>query len=110
MTDQLFVYGTLALGQPNEHILGNIGGSWNAASVTGYLRDKGWGAEMGYPGIILSPKGQKVEGFVFASAKLIDNWCKLDEFEGNAYERVIAKVTLPDESTTNAYIYVLREV
>ena len=53
MTERLFVYGTLGPGRPNEHVLGSIDGSWEAASVTGTLHDEGWGAAMGYPGIVL---------------------------------------------------------
>ena len=32
MIQRLFVYGTLAPGQPNEHVLGDIEGSWETAS------------------------------------------------------------------------------
>ena len=31
--ERLFVYGTLAPGRPNEHVLGEIEGSWEAATV-----------------------------------------------------------------------------
>ena len=30
MIQRLFVYGTLALGRPNEHVLRKIGGTWEA--------------------------------------------------------------------------------
>ena len=33
----LFVYGTLAPGEPNEHILKDVEGVWLEASVTGKL-------------------------------------------------------------------------
>ena len=32
-------------------MLGEIEGSWEAATVTGTVRQEGWGAEMGFPGI-----------------------------------------------------------
>ncbi|HSE41878.1 MAG TPA: gamma-glutamylcyclotransferase, partial [Acidobacteriota bacterium] len=41
---RLFVYGTLAPGRPNEHILGQIGGSFEPATVIGTLYQEGWGA------------------------------------------------------------------
>ena len=44
MVDRLFVYGTLAPGRPNEHILADVAGEWEPASVTGRLLEEGWGA------------------------------------------------------------------
>ena len=62
MTERLFVYGTLGPNRPNEHILADIGGSWLNATVTGILQQKGWGAEMGYPGIVLDKDGGGMGG------------------------------------------------
>ena len=108
MVERLFVYGTLGPGRPNEHVLSVIGGSWEAATVNGTLRAEGWGAAMGYPGIDLNEQGGEVEGFLFSSENLSGHWAVLDEFEGEAYERVSAKVKLKDGSTVNAYIYTLK--
>ncbi len=108
MVDRLFVYGTLGPDRPNEHVLANIGGSWLKATVTGSLRHEGWGAEMGYPGIVLDLKGDKVEGFIFTSENLENNWYRLDKFEGAAYERVLTKAELNDGNFTDAYIYALK--
>ncbi|MEM6768042.1 MAG: gamma-glutamylcyclotransferase, partial [Bacteroidota bacterium] len=55
--NKLFVYGTLGPGRPNEHILSSIGGSWQAGSVKGNLYEEGWGAVMGFPGIVLDEAG-----------------------------------------------------
>lgn len=112
MTEQLFVYGTLGPGRPNEHVLTPIGGSWQPATVIGTLRHDGWGAEMGYPGIVLgefgeSEGGEVVEGFLFTAENLSEHWERLDEFEGEGYKRVLTKVKLKDESITDAYIYTL---
>ncbi len=109
MIQRLFVYGTLAPGRPNEHVLGEIGGSWEAATVTGTLRQEGWGAAMGYPGIVLDQHGDEIQGFLFSSEKLSDHWARLDEFEGKPYERVMTVVKLNDNRTVEAYIYELRE-
>jgi gamma-glutamylcyclotransferase (GGCT)/AIG2-like uncharacterized protein YtfP len=108
MIEKLFVYGTLGLGRPNEHILGNIGGAWETASVTGILREEGWGAEMGYPGIVIDEQGKEVKGFLFTSKNLSQHWGKLDKFEGEAYSRVQTKVKLENGHMTNAYIYILK--
>ncbi len=107
MIERLFVYGTLAPGRPNEHVLSAIGGSWDAASVTGSLRQEGWGAAMGYPGIDLDEHGDEVQGFLFSSEKLSDHWAKLDAFEGKSYERVLTVVKLRGNRTVDAYIYTL---
>ncbi len=103
----LFVYGTLGPGRPNEHVLGAIGGTWQAATVKGNLRDEGWGAELGYPGIILDENGSDIEGFLFTSQNLSDHWKVLDEFEGEAYERVLAMAKLNDGNIVEAYVYTL---
>jgi gamma-glutamylcyclotransferase (GGCT)/AIG2-like uncharacterized protein YtfP len=108
MIERLFVYGTLASGRPNEHVLGEIGGSWEAATVSGTLRQEGWGAALGYPGIDLDEHGDEIQGFLFSSEKLCEHWGKLDEFEGKSYERVLTKVKLENNRTVNAYIYTLR--
>jgi gamma-glutamylcyclotransferase (GGCT)/AIG2-like uncharacterized protein YtfP len=63
---------------------------------------------MGYPGIDLDEQAGVVEGFLFSSENLSGHWAALDEFEGEAYERVLTKVELRDGRTVYAYIYTLR--
>jgi len=106
--NKLFVYGTLGPDRPNEHILKNIGGSWEKAHVTGILHEEGWGSAMGYPGITLDNNGAKVEGFLFSSDKIPEHWPELDEFEGEAYERILTPVELQNGTVVNAYIYTLK--
>ena len=108
MIEKLFVYGTLGPGRPNEHVLGAIGGTWQTATVKGFLREEGWGAELGYPGIDLDEDGEEVQGFLFTSQNLAEHWPELDHFEGEAYKRVVTPVRLEDGSQTNAQIYTLR--
>ncbi|MBT3321854.1 MAG: gamma-glutamylcyclotransferase [Anaerolineae bacterium] len=107
MTEKLFVYGTLGPGRPNEHVLKAIGGVWEDAIVRGKLRQEGWGAEMGYPGINLDESGEEVKGFLFISENLSNHWEMLDNFEGEGYERVTTQAKLEDESMVDAYVYVL---
>jgi gamma-glutamylcyclotransferase (GGCT)/AIG2-like uncharacterized protein YtfP len=108
MTDRLFVYGTLAPGRPNEHMLADVPGRWEPGTVTGTLLPEGWGAAVGYPGIILDANAPEVPGLLFTSASLPEHWARLDEFEGEGYERVLTPVRLADGTTTEAYIYRLR--
>ncbi|AVH16041.1 gamma-glutamylcyclotransferase [Enterobacter sp. SGAir0187] len=106
--ERLFVYGTLGPGRPNAHILENIGGTWQAGHVGGSLLNKGWGAEMGYPGIVLDDSGHRVQGFIFTSANLHHHWDELDKFEGAEYERVPVDVTTTIAQTVNAWVYRLK--
>ncbi len=108
MTNKLFIYGTLAPGQPNEHILKKLGGSWQQAWVNGHLQQGGWGSALGYPGIILDKHTDRVEGFLFISDRLAEFWPELDEFEGDAYERVLTRVEVKSNTSTDAYIYTLK--
>ncbi len=109
MLDKLFVYGTLGPGRPNEHVMTAIGGEWREGYVLGFLKNQGWGSEMGYPGIELNDAGEQVRGFVFTSENLAKNWHKLDEFEGSEYERVATTVHLDEGGIVEAYIYMLSE-
>ena len=106
--NKLFVYGTLGPGRPNEHILKNIGGTWEEATVIGKLHQEGWGATMGYPAIVLDENGDNVDGYLFTSKNISQHWHELDEFEGEAYKRVITKVKLKNKSIVDAYIYELK--
>ena len=106
--ETLFVYGTLAPNRPNAHILEEIGGTWQEGIVTGELRSEGWGAQMGYPGIVLDASGNEIAGFLFTSEHLADHWDMLDDFEGVEYQRVITQAKLTDGSIVAAHIYTLR--
>jgi len=109
MNERLFVYGTLGLGQPNEHILKEIGGSFEEASILGILHDKGWGAKMGYPGLTIDAEGEKIEGYLFSSDNLNKHWLKLDDFEGEAYQRVLTKVKLKKNTLLiEAFVYTVK--
>lgn len=107
-TNRLFVYGTLAPGRPNEHVLADIPGEWEPATVIGTLLPEGRGATAGYPGIVLGDEGGEVEGLLFSSENLAEHWGRLDEFEGEGYERVLTTATLKDGRTVEACIYRLR--
>lgn len=91
MTYRLFVYGTLAPGRPNEHVLADVPGEWEPATVIGTLLQEGWGAAVGYLGIILDKNGGEIAGFLFSSERLTEHWARLDQFEGGGYERVLQR-------------------
>lgn len=108
MTETLFVYGTLMPNCPNGHVLENIVGKFIPATVRGYLKDAGWSASMGYPGIHLDSNGDTIQGFLFSSSNLINHWDSLDEFEGEEFQREPITVERYDEFEVDTYIYVLK--
>lgn len=107
--ESLFVYGTLAPGQPNEHFLRDIGGCWEAGHVRGYLYPQGIGPTAGYPALDLSRPVSIIQGLLFSSPDLPKHWATLDAFEGDGYQRVKTQVTRADGSIVDAYIYALYE-
>jgi gamma-glutamylcyclotransferase (GGCT)/AIG2-like uncharacterized protein YtfP len=107
MKHRLFVYGTLAPGRLNEHVLAEVPGEWEPATVTGRLLQEGWGAAIGYPGIVLDEHGGEIQGLLFSSESLFEHWARLDEFEGEGYKRVLTSVRRKDGTTVDAYIYSL---
>ena len=106
--ERLFVYGSLQPGGPNEHVLKAIAGDWTHAVIKGHLRSAGWGAGMGYPGLVIDENGNDIQGYVFTSQNLSHHWDALDTFEGEEYERVLTSVTLRGGESVQAYVYALR--
>ncbi|MCP2041916.1 gamma-glutamylcyclotransferase (GGCT)/AIG2-like uncharacterized protein YtfP [Neisseria sp. HSC-16F19] len=107
MSEKLFVYGTLGPKRPNAHVLENIGGTFCVAYVTGRLKAEGWGAELGFPGMVPDENGERIDGFVFTSDTLADNWQVLDDFEGAGYRRVETTAVLSDGSRETVWVYAL---
>jgi len=105
---RLFVYGSLQPGGPNEHVLTAFEGEWKPAVMKGTLVNSGWGASIGYPGLVVDEKGGDVRGHIFISSHLDAHWAYLDEFEGEEYERIVATAILANGEQVQAHVYVLR--
>jgi gamma-glutamylcyclotransferase (GGCT)/AIG2-like uncharacterized protein YtfP len=105
---RLATYGSLAPGGPNHHLLDGLDGRWLEGVVYGRLVDAGWGADLGYPALILDPSGSAIPVEVFESIDLGDSWSRLDDFEGPGYERVVTSVRT-SAGDVDASIYVLRD-
>ena len=103
---RLATYGTLAPGRVNGHQLAELDGFWRRGTVRGRLVEAGWGAKLGFPGLILDPQGEAVEVHVFESMALPDHWQRLDAFEGDGYRRVVAQVSTGD-GELDVWIYVI---
>ncbi len=109
---RLFVYGTLARGGSNTHRLDRLGGTWQKAKLRGTYHAEGWGKTKGYPAVILNGY-HWISGYVFSSPRLQHHWPALDEYEGEAYQRVITSVLLEDDRSQlrylPAFIYTLHQ-
>lgn len=91
----LAVYGTLAPGRPNHHVVAPLGGEWTDGVVEGDLAPVGWGAELGYPAFRPRAGGADVAVQVLTSPELAAAWPELDRFEGPEYRRILAPVLTP---------------
>ena len=103
---RLAVYGTLLPGRSNHHQVSALAGRWVPGEVRGRLLPDGWGAALGYPGIILEPGGPAVAVQVLESEHLPAHWSRLDRFEGPGYRRVLTPVATA-AGAVEAYIYAL---
>jgi hypothetical protein len=56
----LAVYGTLAPGKPDHHVVTPLGGEWTDGLIEGELLPMGWGAALGYPGFRPREGGEAV--------------------------------------------------
>ena len=87
--ERLIVYGTLAPGEPNHHLLKDLKGTWTKGFVRGHLTQVGWGAAQGYPALTPAPDAPRVRAHLLESAELPAHWARLDAFEGQEYQRVL---------------------
>ena len=88
----LAVYGTLAPGRPNHHVVAPLGGEWTDGMIEGDLIPLGWGADLGYPGFRPRVGGDAVAVRVLTTPSLATAWPALDRFEGPGYERILVPV------------------
>lgn len=104
---RLATYGTLAPGRRNHHHVSMIDGRWISGHVVGTLVDKGWAVEMGYPAF--DPNGnEQIEVWMLESKDLPEHWPRLDEFETEAYRRVMVPV-FTEAGEVMASIYIATE-
>lgn len=104
MIDAIFTYGTLKPGEEANHYLNHINGTWHHAYVFGHWIND---SKIGYPVIKLDKNGEKIIGQLFKSNQLQNVLTKLDQYEGEEYQRSITDVFLEDGSKYQAYIYEL---
>jgi gamma-glutamylcyclotransferase (GGCT)/AIG2-like uncharacterized protein YtfP len=90
--ETLAVYGTLAPGRSNHHVVAPLGGSWTEGWIEGDLLAVGWGATLGYPAFRPRIGGPAVPVWVLTAATLPAAWPALDRFEGPGYRRILVPV------------------
>jgi len=95
----LAVYGSLAPGKENHHIVAPLGGEWTPGIVEGDLNQNGWGASLGYSAFHPREGGTAVPAQVLSSEALADAWPMLDDFEGADYRRILVPVFARDSGT-----------
>ncbi|HZG41430.1 MAG TPA: gamma-glutamylcyclotransferase [Longimicrobium sp.] len=88
----LAVYGTLAPGRPNHHVVSPLGGEWTEGVIEGELFPVGWGATLGYPAFRPRAGGPAVPVHVLKADALAGAWPRLDRFEGPGYRRILVPV------------------
>jgi gamma-glutamylcyclotransferase (GGCT)/AIG2-like uncharacterized protein YtfP len=91
-SERLAVYGSLAPGRQNHHIVAPFGGTWTPGYVEGDLVAYGWGAAIGFPALYTRRGGPAVPVHVLTSSALPGAWPGLDAFEGTEYRRVLVPV------------------
>lgn len=105
--ERLAVYGTLQPGEVNHHEVSMIQGRWFKGTVRGHLLPNGWGAALGFPALELDETGPEVAVQILESDQLGSHWSRLDEFEGEGYQRVLVSAQTPD-GQVQAWLYQLK--
>jgi gamma-glutamylcyclotransferase (GGCT)/AIG2-like uncharacterized protein YtfP len=108
MTQRLFFYGALAPGRENEHVLGDVPGTWELATVRAGCYSKAGVLRPASPASSWTKTDQRSTACCLSSAMLSEYWKRLGHFEGDGYERVLTSARLQSGGTAMAYIYILR--
>ncbi len=106
---KLAIYGSLAPGASNHHIVNPIHDQeWLETTVEGRVFELGWGIDMGYPAMVWTPGQNKLSTHLLKSPDLPNHWSRLDFFEGDNYIRILIPVFLGASFLTVANIYEAR--
>jgi gamma-glutamylcyclotransferase (GGCT)/AIG2-like uncharacterized protein YtfP len=106
-SQRLAVYGSLAPGKKNHNVIAGMEGRWRNAVLRGSLLNEGWGAGEGFPGFLWDGTSTPVAALVFSSAELPHYWLRLDEFEGEEYQRILAPAEIESGEIEICNVYAL---
>jgi gamma-glutamylcyclotransferase (GGCT)/AIG2-like uncharacterized protein YtfP len=91
----------------NAHYLQGIQGTWIDATINAVHLPEGYGATIGYPVLVPTPQGEAVPGQILEAHFTKADWRMLDDFETEAYERVLLPVTTDQGAEVLAWVYIL---
>lgn len=91
----------------NAHYLQGIQGTWINATINAVHLPEGYGATVGYPVLVPTAKGEAVHGQILEAHFTKSDWRMLDDFETDAYERVLLPVVTDLGTELLAWVYVL---
>jgi gamma-glutamylcyclotransferase (GGCT)/AIG2-like uncharacterized protein YtfP len=103
---RLAVYGSLAPGEANHHLIADLPGTWEEGVVTGMLRTRDTDPATAFPVLQWRAGGPPVPASLFVSDALPQHWARLDAFEGESYRRILVPVQSGDGAliaVANAY-------
>ncbi|MBE1302050.1 MAG: gamma-glutamylcyclotransferase [Alteromonadaceae bacterium] len=114
--NNLFVYGTLRPGHSNFNVISDISGTWYKASLQAFYFENGQGEYQPYPGVLLAENAfyhsasrskviTNINGYLLVADELSRYLGRLDAFEGDGYQRVIAHITCPEANENRAFVY-----
>ena len=107
-SEKLAVYGTLAPGESNFHVVQSLGGEWSQGRVQGVRFTLQVGHDVGYPGFRWIPDDPPLPIHLLTSAQLPGDWDRLDRFEGADYCRILVPLEMDKDSYTVANLYECR--
>ncbi|MCL4503461.1 MAG: gamma-glutamylcyclotransferase [Deltaproteobacteria bacterium] len=81
---RLIVYGSLAPGEANHYLLGDLSGTWEPCVIRGHL-----GEYWGFKAFHYDENGPEHPAWLFTSKALPEEFPELDAFEGEGYRRRI---------------------
>jgi gamma-glutamylcyclotransferase (GGCT)/AIG2-like uncharacterized protein YtfP len=103
--NRLIVYGSLAPGESNEHVLQPLKGTWSSGFIKGYKEILTTGEAIGYYAFTPDDNGPDIEVLIFESDELFGYWDVLDEFEGDDYKRILIEYEDPKGKKQMGHIY-----
>lgn len=103
-SEKLLAYGSLAPGQPNHHIMSDLGGTWIDCKIKGSIMKN-----EGLQYFKWDIHGEEIDVKLFTARKLKDKWKLLDRFEGPSYRRHLIIGRLSNGNLTIANVYLAAE-
>ena len=89
---RLAIYGSLAPGEVNHHVIADLPGTWEDGIVTGVLQPSEAGDGSRFPALRWRAGGPPIAARLLVSDALPAHWGRIDAFEGTAYRRILVPV------------------